>query len=154
MSLQHKGFEQLSLTAEEITKRAKQYKMRGFKMELQDNYGVENFKVAVKFLGIAWDGVNKALADDGKVSVIEGIQLGISLAPSALGLISAIPQIPQEIIFDQISEEDNASIAAALDDIESMKGDTRDAAKDMIKWLLAGKDIYFKHFGEVPPPGV
>ena len=80
--------------------------------------------------------------------------LGISLGPSAFGLISAIPQIPKEIVFDHVSEADLAVISVALDNIPTLKGDTRDASRELLGHIFGLKDWYFKYFGEPPAPPV
>ena len=129
-------------------------KMETIMVQLPDNYGVENFAKLIRFGGKTFEGVHNALADDGKISLMEGLMLGVSLGPSAFGLISAIPQIPKEIIFDQVSEADLAVISRELDDIPTLKGDTRDASRELLGHIFGLKDWYFKYYGVPRAPGI
>ena len=127
-------------------------KMEKIMAELPDNYGVENFVKVVNFGGSAFDGIYEALQDDGKISLTEGISIGVSLLPQMLGLISGITEIPKEVLYDMISEQDLDEISTALDDIEHLKGDTRDGARDLLKIIFGLKDWYFKYFVDEQPP--
>jgi hypothetical protein len=118
-------------------------KIERFNMGLPNIYGVENFKKLVKFAGLSWTEVAAALEDDGHISLLEGLGLAVKLGPAAFGLIGAIPQIPQEIVFDQVTEEEIAEIATELEDFP-IKGDTRDATKELLPLILGLKDWYFK----------
>jgi hypothetical protein len=128
---------------EKIKQQIKNTKIERFNMGLPNIYGVENFKKLVRFLGLSWTEVAAALADDGKVSLIEGLGLAVKLGPAAFGLIGAIPQIPKEIVFDQVTEEEIAEIAVELEDFP-IKGDTIDATKELLPLILGLKDWYFK----------
>ena len=141
-------------TFDGLTNIAKNYKMEKVMSELPDSYGVENFVKLIRFGGKSFEGVHGALADDGKISLMEGLMLGVSLGPSAFGLISAVPQIPNEIIFDHVSEEDFAVISKALDEIPTLKGDTRDASREFLTIIFLLKDWYFKYFEEPVAPAV
>lgn len=114
-------------------------------MGLPNNFGVENFVKVIKFGVDAFNGVKGALADDNKVSLLEGLGLAVTLGPQAFGLISAIPQIPQEIVYDEITEEEFQQIAFELSKLEGLEGITLDAVKDFIKILLGLKDWYFNY---------
>ena len=114
--------------------------------QLPDNYGVENFTTVVNFLGTGFDGVVEAEEDDNKVSPMEAMKIAVELVPKSLGFISAIPKVPQEIVFDAISDEDIKNISKALDDVKHLKGDTRDATKELLPHLLGIKDWYFKFY--------
>lgn len=150
-----KGFDNSEMKTEgDLINRAKNYKMEKIMRELPDNYGVENFAKLVRFGGKTFEGVHDALEDDGKISLMEGLLMGVSLGPSAFGLISAVPQIPKEIIFDHVSEADHAVISKELDDIPTLKGDTRDASRELLVHLFGLKDWYFKYFGEPKAPPV
>lgn len=150
-----KGFDNSDLpTSESITNKAKQYNMENIMSELPDSYGVENFAKLVRFGGGVFEGVREALADDGKVSLMEGATLALTLGPQAFGLISAIPQIPQELVFDKVSEADFAVISKELDAIPNLKGDTRDASRELLKLIFGLKDWYFKYYVDPKAPSV
>ena len=119
--------------------------------QLPDNYGVENFATVIDFLGSGFDSVVDAESDDGKVSSMEALGIAVQLVPKSLSFISAIPKVPQEIVFDAISDEDIQNIAKALDGVKHLKGDTRDATKELLPHLLGIKDWYFKYFVTVAP---
>ena len=138
----------------DLTNKAKNYKMENVMSELPDNYGVENFAKLIEFGGKTFEGIHEALADDDKISLMEGLMLGVSLGPSAFGLISAVPQIPQEIVFDTVSEDDLSVISKKLDEIPTLKGDTRDASREFLTIIFLLKDWYFKYFVEPQAPQV
>jgi len=144
-----KGIEPLHT---DLINNAKNYQMERVMTQLPNNYGVENFVKLLRAGGTAFDGIHEALMDDGKVSLTEGIQLGVSLFPQILGLISGITQIPQEVIYDMVSEQDFEQISAAFDGIQHLKGDTRDAVRGLLKILLSLKDWYFEFFVDEQPP--
>ncbi len=150
-----KGFDNSKmLTEEDLINRAKNYNMEKVMRELPDNYGVENFAKLIGFGGKSFEGVHNALKDDGEISVMEGLMLGVSLGPSAFGLISAIPQIPNEIIFDHVSDADLEVISKELDEIPTLKGDTRNASREFLTIIFKLKDWYFKYFEEPVAPSV
>jgi len=120
--------------------------------ELPDNYGTESFATVINFLGTGFDGIVDAEEDDNKVSPMEALGIAVELVPKAFGFITAIPKVPQEIVFDAISESDIQTIAQALDGIKHLKGDTRDATKELLPHLLGIKDWYFKYFGTPRAP--
>ena len=118
--------------------------------ELPNVFGVENFVKLIKAAGKVFDGVYEAKLDDSEISLTEGVTLIVSLAPDAIGLISGITQIPQEVIYDRLSDDDITQIQLAFDNIKNLKGDTRDATKEFLALILGLKDWYFKYF--VNPP--
>lgn len=126
---------------EKIKQQIKNTQIKEIDMGLPNNFGVDNFVKLIVFAGNTHSKVYEALADDGKVSIMEGIGMAVSLGPQAFGLISAVPQIPKEIVFDQITEEEFQQIADGVQEsFEYMKGDTKQAAKDLVKWLINGRD--------------
>jgi len=140
-----RGIEDI-VTKKDIINEIKNKRMEKVMTQLPGNYGVENFTNVVDFLGTGFDGVTDAMTDDEKISLTEALGIVVSLVPKALGFISAIPKVPQEIVFDALSEEDINNIAAALDNVKNLKGDTRDATKELLPHLFGIKDWYFKYF--------
>ena len=117
-------------------------------MDQQNLKGVDATLKVVEFLGAGYNATTEALADDGKISLVEGIGIGVSLAPKAYEAFKSIPEVPAELVFDKLSEEDVAKLVSSFDEFKSMKGDTRDAVKELLPIINDLKNWGIKYFGK------
>lgn len=122
--------------------------MEKVRMEQPDLKGVEATKKVVKFIATGYDATTDALADDKKISVMEAVGIGAQLAPQALGTFKALPEVPQELVFDKLSEEDVANLVSAFDEIKNLKGDIREATQELIPIINDLKMWGLKYFGK------
>jgi len=129
-----------------IPSKKKQIEMEKVPMEQKDILGVESTAKVMKFFATAWDGTAEALKDDKKVSVLEVLGIAAKLVPQALSLPGALPYVADEIIYDKISEADAAALVTAFDSLQNLKGDPKEAGKELIPILAELKNWGFKWF--------
>jgi hypothetical protein len=125
----------------------KKIKMEKVTMEQPNKFKMDSTVKVIRFVAIAYDGSAEALKDDNKISVLEILGLAAKLVPRALELPGALPYVVDEIVFDKISEEDAAQLVSAFDEAKNLKGDTRDAVKELLPILADLKNWGFKWFG-------
>jgi hypothetical protein len=122
--------------------------MEKIKMEQPNVKGVEATVKVIAFIGAGYNATTDALVTDNKISLAEGITIGVSIAPKALEAFKALPEVPGETIFDKLSEEDVAKLVGALDALQNLKGDTRDAVKELLPIINDLKVWGLKYFGK------
>ena len=141
------------ISAEEISEEAKQKQMKEVKY-MPDLKGVKETKDVLSFIAAAYDAIYEARADDGKLSWTEIFGIGAAVSGKAIAAFSGISEVPDEIK-DDLSDADIAELAKAFDEAKNLKGDTRDAAKELVTIVADLKNWGFKYFGkpEAPPVG-
>jgi hypothetical protein len=122
--------------------------MEKVKLEQPDVKGVDATKQVIKFVATGYDVTTNALSDDGKISVMEALGIGASLAPQALGTFKALPEVPKELVFDKLSDADVAELVSAFDEIKNLKGDVNEAIQELLPIINDLKDWGLKYFGK------
>lgn len=122
--------------------------MEKIKMKQPDVKGVDATLVVVDFIATGYNLTVDALADDKKVSIVEGVSIGVALVPKALNTFKALPEVPDEIVYDELSEADVSKLVGSLDTMSNLKGDTRDAVKELLPIINNLKIWGLKYFGK------
>lgn len=141
-----------TIPSKSIKDQLKDQEMELVRMDQQNLKGVDATVKVIDFIASGYNAATNALADDGKISLVEGISMGVSLAPKAYEAFKSIPEVPEETVFDKLSEEDVTKLVATLDEFEKLKGDTRDAVKDLLPIINDLKNWGIKYFGKEAQP--
>ena len=122
---------------------------------MADRKGVEETYQMLELIGNAYDAIYEARAGDGKIDFPEDyIAISFKVGGKILPAFNGASEIVDEIIFDELSDADKARLGEALDEAKHLKGDTRDAARELTSILADLNNWRLKHFGEPEAPQV
>jgi len=113
-----------------------------------DNLGVKDTKEFLQLLAAGFDSVYEATKTDGKIDFPgDFVNIAMKTSMKVIPAFSGISNIPREILFDKVSEADIDELVSAFDECKNLKGDTRDAIKDLLPIVAGIANWRLKYFG-------
>ena len=122
-----------------------------------DNKDVSGIVKVGTLIGHGVDAVNAATSPDspGGKAIVPTEYPGLVMAvfSDVMPAFNGLKDIPSEVAAgEEISAKDQADLQAMLDQCKTLKGDTRDAVKELIPHLAGLKNWADKYFFKAQPP--
>ena len=122
---------------------------------MADRKGVEETYQMLEMIAGAYDAIYEARADDGKITFPQDyVSIGFKVGSKILPAFNGASEIVDEILFDELSDADKVRLGQAFDETKHLKGDTRDAARELTNILADLNNWRLKHFGEPEAPSL